>query len=89
MVALKQFIVKGIAALSLICVATLAEAIPVNVRNPNDADSCNCVSSLRAAINGVNAPRSALVDEIRFNAGFQINLSKHFANVYSSDRRNC
>lgn len=72
MVALKQFIVKGIAALSLICVATIAEAIPVNVINGGDLIPPTR-GSLRAAVNGVNAPLS-LVDEIRFNAGFQINL---------------
>jgi len=71
MIALKQFIV-GIAALSLICVATLVQAIPVNVTNPNDADPA-LPSTLRAAINIVNAPRRPF-DEIRFNDEFQINL---------------
>jgi len=67
MVALKQFIVKGIAALSLSCVATFAEAVPVFVQNANDSGP----GSLRQAVIDVNR---LLYDAIQFNAAFNINL---------------
>lgn len=66
---LKRFITTGV-ALSTICVATLAEAAFVTVTNSSNAGP----GSLRAAIDSVNGFLSP-VDEIRFNAGYTINLT--------------
>jgi len=63
----KQLIVRG-TALSLICIATFAEALPVVVQNANDTGA----GSLRQAVQDVNR---LLYDEIQFRAAFDINLA--------------
>lgn len=64
MAALKQFIVKGV-ALSLICVVTLAEAIPAIVQNADDDGN----QSLRQAVRNVNRG-------VNDGIGFRLGLSK-------------
>ncbi len=64
MAILKQFIVKG-AALSLICVATLAEAVPAIVQNASN----DGVGSLRQAVRDIN-------NRLRDGIGFRLGLSK-------------